>query len=219
MFDKYKQPVVSLAVLGDDDPNWRPSAYQTELWGCRSGIAFPTVKLTDYETRWSELESDPNPFAVMVMAHLRTRATKHDPNARLTSKMTLVRSLYERGYERQQILELFRFIDWLLYLPDELEQRFQQQLQTYEATMSTPYITSIERRGIEKGLQQGIAQGIEQGNEQALRRTLTTLLTQRFGELPDRIEQQIEQARQAQLERWLSQVLSTPSLAALFAEG
>ena len=112
------------------------------------------VKLTDYEPRWAELERDRNPFAVMVMAHLRTRATKHDPTARLDSKMALVRALYERGYERQQILELFRFIDWLLHLPDELEQRFHEQLQAYEATMSTPYITSIERRGIEQGERQ-----------------------------------------------------------------
>ena len=135
------------------------------------------VKLTDYEPRWAELERDRNPFAVMVMAHLRTRATKHDPTARLDSKMALVRALYERGYERQQILELFRFIDWLLHLPDELEQRFHEQLQAYEATMSTPYITSIERRGIEKGIQQGIEQGIAKGLEEHARATLRRQLT------------------------------------------
>jgi len=209
LFDKYDRPIVSLAVLGDDDPNWRPSVYQTELWGCETGIRFPIVKLTDYEPRWAELEQDRNPFAVMVMAHLRTWVTKRDPTARLASKMALVRSLYERGYERQRILELFRFVDWLLYLPAEWESRFHEQLQAYEATMSTPYITGIERQGIEKGFQQGI--------EVHARASLRRLLTQRFGPLPPTIEQRIEQADRTQLDAWLDQVITAPSLASIFA--
>ena len=220
LFDKYHRPIVSLAVLGDDDPKWRPNEYRTELWGCETNLRFPVVKLTDYGPRWADLEQDRSPFAVMVMTHLRTRATKHDPAARLDSKMALVRALYERNYDRQQILELFRFIDWLLHLPDELEQRFQEQLQAYEATMSTPYITSIERRGIEKGIQQGIEQGIEQGIAQGLethaRATLRRLLTQRFGALPSTIEQRIEQAQRTQLDAWLDQVIAAPSLESIF---
>ena len=62
------------------------------------------------------------------------------------------------------MLELFRFIGWLLYLPDELERRFADQLSEYEATMSTPYITRIERRGIEKGILQGEARGFQRGH-------------------------------------------------------
>ena len=44
--------------------------------------------------------------------------------------------------------------------------------------MSTPYITSIERRGIEKGIQQGLEQGILQGERQLLVRQARL----RFGE-------------------------------------
>ena len=84
----------------------------------------------------------------------------------------------ERGYGRQDILELFRFIDWLLTLPAAWEQRFQQQLEDYEASMSTPYITSIERRGIEKGMQRGEATLLKQ------------LLIKRFGPLPEVVEYQ-----------------------------
>ena len=54
------------------------------------------------------------------------------------------------------MLELFRFIDWLLYLPKALARQFTQQLIEYEAAMSTPYITSVERQGIEKGALQGM---------------------------------------------------------------
>ena len=152
LYDRYRQPIVSLAVLGDDSASWRPAAYRTELWGCKTLLQFPVVKLTDYAERWAALEASDNPFAVIVMAHLQTRATRHDPEARLGWKLRLVKRLYEKGYNREDILELFRFIDWLLALPAALEQRFQEQLADYEVAMSTPYITSIERRGIEKGL-------------------------------------------------------------------
>ncbi|MEN8261557.1 MAG: hypothetical protein ABFS02_13445 [Pseudomonadota bacterium] len=190
LYDRFRQPIVSLGVLGDDSNTWRPERYRTELWGCETLLRFPTVKLVDYDSRWEELEASSNPFAVMVMAHLKTRATRKDSESRLRWKLSLVKGLYEKGYSREDVLELSRFIDWLLVLPDGLSQRFQDQLKDYEATMGTPYITSIERSGIAKGIQQGIERGIEQGIEQGLERGLVAerallrrLTQRRFGEV------------------------------------
>ena len=114
-----------------------------------------------------------NPFAAVVMAHLKTRATRHDTAERLRWKLTLVKGLYDKGYGREDVLELFRFIDWLLHLPDELARQFTQQLIDYEAAMSTPYITSVERQGIEKGRQQGIEQGLQRGMQRGIQQGLS----------------------------------------------
>jgi hypothetical protein len=57
LFDRYDRPVVSLAVLGDASPTWRPTRYEQRLWGCRVGIGFPVVKLRDYAARWDALEA------------------------------------------------------------------------------------------------------------------------------------------------------------------
>jgi predicted transposase/invertase (TIGR01784 family) len=62
-----------------------------------------------------------------------------------------MRQRYEAGYERQDILNLYRFIDWLMRLPTDLEYQFKEQLDQYEQERQMPYITSIERMGIEKG--------------------------------------------------------------------
>jgi hypothetical protein len=35
-----------------------------------------------------------------------------------------VKRLYQRGDQREDILELFRFIDWIMTLPENLEKRF-----------------------------------------------------------------------------------------------
>ena len=46
--DKYNKQVVSLAVLGDGEPNWRPDRYQEAHFGCQFDFKFPIVKLLDY---------------------------------------------------------------------------------------------------------------------------------------------------------------------------
>ncbi|MFC1707932.1 cytosolic protein, partial [Planctomycetota bacterium] len=69
IFDRYRRPVVSLAVLGDERCGWRPSSFGYGLWGCRVHLDFPVCKILDWETHWAELERSANPFAVILMAH------------------------------------------------------------------------------------------------------------------------------------------------------
>lgn len=47
IYDKYKKSVASLAVLGDDNPNWEPSQFGYSLFGCTLNFQFPIVKLVD----------------------------------------------------------------------------------------------------------------------------------------------------------------------------
>src|SRR5260370_30440252 len=82
IFDLYNRTVVSLAVLGDEHANWRPNRFRYARWGCRVGIRFPVVKLLDYAADVPALEANLNPFAAVVLAHLKTMATRHDPDAR-----------------------------------------------------------------------------------------------------------------------------------------
>ena len=74
------------------------------------------------------LDQSDNPVAVVIAAHLAAQATADDLTARQEFKWALTRRLHERGYEWQDILELFRLLDWLLVLPDELEVAFRQKL-------------------------------------------------------------------------------------------
>ena len=47
-------------------------------------------------------------------------------------KLALKRRLYERGYSRERVLSLLRFIDWLLELPAGQEDIFEREMQAYE---------------------------------------------------------------------------------------
>jgi len=148
--------VVSLAVLADERPDWRPHHFGWRRWGCEVGIRFPSVKLLDYRSRWAELEASANPFAVVIQAHLKTQETRQAPEARYQAKLALAKGLYRRGWGRSDILELFRFIDWMLRLPEELEHRLWSEIQTYEGVQKMTYVTSVERIGIRKGIEQGM---------------------------------------------------------------
>jgi hypothetical protein len=149
--DKYDLPIASLAILGDERETWRPEPFDSELWGCRVQFEFPMIKLLDYLPCWAELEASQNPFAIVVMAHLKTKETRNDAVARKEWKFKLTRSLYEQGYERQDILNLFRFIDWILELPEGLKQSFRNELEEYERERQMPYVTSIEQMAEAKG--------------------------------------------------------------------
>ncbi len=58
LFDRYGREVISLAILTDDDPAWRPNRYEYARWDFCASIQFPVVKLLDFaqDTRsWSRI--------------------------------------------------------------------------------------------------------------------------------------------------------------------
>jgi hypothetical protein len=94
LLNRYNRGIVSLAVLADEQPGWRPSRYQFSLWGCEAGLKYPVVKLLDLAGEEAALEANPNRFATVVLAHLKTLATRQDPEDRRVQKLRLVRELY-----------------------------------------------------------------------------------------------------------------------------
>lgn len=206
--DRYQRPVASFAVLTDSHRRWHPRRYEQRLWGCRALLDFPSVKLLDYAGREATLEADINPFALAVRAHLAATATQRDPNARLEQKLQLTRALYRHGWEREDILSLYTFIDWILTLPEGLDVAYHQRIRELEEAEQMPYVTTAERIGIQKGIEQGIPRGEA--------RLLRRLLVRRFGPLPDWVESRLSAASTVELETLGERLLEAPSLEAVF---
>jgi len=156
LFDRFRRTVVSLAVLADESPKWKPEKFGYGRWGCKVEMIFPSVKLLAYRENSDDLEHSKNPFAVVVMTHLRALDTRQDHARRMWWKMELCKSLYARGYSREDIIRLFRFIDWVMRLSPEMEKLFWNELQDYEEERKMPYVTSVEKIGMEKGIEKGI---------------------------------------------------------------
>jgi hypothetical protein len=166
IFNYFHQHAISVAILCDANPRWRPNEYVFKLPLTELKFKFGTVKLLDYQDRWRELEDNPNPFAKVVMAHLKMQETKSDQENRKVWKMILIRQLYESGYNGNDIVNLFHFIDWLLKLPKHLEAEFWTELKAYEGERQMTYITSVEKIGFDKGKKEGKKEGRKEGKEE-----------------------------------------------------
>ena len=127
IYDRYKRRVASIAILGDERSSFRPNQFESELWGCEGKFKFPVVKLLDYQ-QWSAIDASSNPFAIVVMAHLKASETRADKSRRFEWKLAITRRLYERRFSRDDVINLFRFIDWVLSVPEELEQDFWREV-------------------------------------------------------------------------------------------
>ncbi len=219
IFDRFHSHATSLAILCDGNTQWRPHQYHFISLDTELTFRFGTVKLLDYRNRWAELEQSQNLFAVVVMAHLKTQETRRNLSSRKAWKLSLIRQLYEKGYARQEIINLFRFIDWVMILPEGLSRAFWQELKAYEEEQRMPYLSSIERIGFEEGrkqgLEEGIEEGIEQGARQEARSLVLRLLTRRLKNLPDPIQSQIDALTLSQLELLGEALLDFTSLSDL----
>ena len=204
IFDRYRRPVASMAVLADDGLNWKPQEFSYEVLGCKHSLQFPVAKLLDYASQETTLQDDPNPFALVTLAHLQTRATRQDPQARFEAKWKLVQLLYRRGWDKQRIIDLFMVIDWMMKLPEHLKQQLWQNLEHLEQEKKMAYVSSVEHIGIEKGRQLGEA------------RALQKVLSKRFGPIPADTLGQITAASAEQIDAWFDLALDAPNLQAIF---
>jgi hypothetical protein len=188
IFDQFRQVPISLAILCDERWNWRPSYFQVEYPDTVLKFEFGIAKLLDFRDRWKELELSQNPFATVTMAHLKTIETRADASQRKGWKLSLIRALYEKGNQRQEIMDLYRFIDWVMILPEVLEQECWAELKAFERARKVTYVTTGERIGYERGVTVG---------ERSL---ILRQLLRRVGKVPEALQTQIESLAIGQLE-------------------
>jgi hypothetical protein len=179
-------------------------------------LQFASVKILDYAPQLEKLLKNPNPFALVTAAHLLTQRTRKDVQARYTAKWQLAKLLYERDWGKQQIIDLFAVIDWLMTLPPELEKQLWTSISELERNIKMPYVTSVERIGIEKGRQEGLQEGRQEGRQEEGVFFLRRLLIKKFGDLPESVETRLTEASIADLELWGDRILDAKTLTEIF---
>jgi hypothetical protein len=127
-----------------------------------------------------------------------------------------MRMLYERQQSREEIVSLFHLIDWMLHLPEKHEIIFEADLESVKAEPNMPYVSSFEKRALDRGEAIGEARGEERGLEKGLRQSLESLLELRFGPLPSWAVEQLGKAPTAVLSAWMPRVLDAPKLEDVF---
>jgi len=163
LFDRYQCPILSILVLGDSSPDWRPSQHESEFAGCHSVVRFPVIKLLDWRDRLPELEAIRNPFALVVAAHLAVLETRPDQPARVQRALRLCRLMVKHGYSRDDISRLFDILDSMMAMTDELHEVFQVEVARLEEELHMALISPTELKGIKKGRLEGRTEGHAEG--------------------------------------------------------
>ena len=205
--------IISLAVVTNERDSSELGKYVAERDGYGEQFTFRVHNLQDWRSRWDQLRARAatNPFAVVAMAQLVAHQRTKKP-VRQARKRELIKLLYEHRYSRDDVLQLLRFIDWMIRLPDDLELALRQEVIAYEGENQMPYVMSWERfaeeRGEERGEKRGEKRGEERGEKRGEANALLILFQTKFGAPAPAIEQQIHEAPLEQVQHWLKRILT-----------
>jgi predicted transposase YdaD len=163
----YKKPIIILVILIDPSAAWHPESYEALVWGKPVlTLRFNTLKVIDYKGKEETLRQSDNPFAWVTLVQLAEIETKKDAQKRFNAKKQLTRLLHRRGWCEEEICKLYLFIDWILTLPEDLEVIYNDDIKQFEEECDMPFISGMERRGIERGRQEGMEMGRDVGRQE-----------------------------------------------------
>lgn len=187
LFDRDQQQVISLAVLGDEDRRWLPSAFGYERWDCALSLRFPIVKLCALDL--TVLEMTRNPFATLSLLHRDAQETRYTPDERALRKIARYRALLRQGYRSDDIRSLLRLMEFLLRLPPDriAPTRDAMKLVEEEELGMTQIITSFEELGR------------AEGRVEAQRDIVLRQLQRKLGLLPSETQARVTQLAEDQM--------------------
>ena len=176
--------VISLAILADLDPEWFPGHYHFERLGCTIDFKFPCCKLLE---RLPAMEHDTSLPALAARAQIAALQSSRDPGKRLDLRWQLTRSLLEHGYNKEEIVDAYRMLSWMMRLPKTEFLIFRERVVTFNKDHLMQPLLDFEEYAMEKGL--------ERGREEGLQTAILDLLSLRFKPLPPTITDQIQRIK------------------------
>jgi hypothetical protein len=167
IWDKYRKPVVSLALMLNRSKNKsKANRYSLETFGTKLSYEFVLTNVS--HLNYEKCLRSNNPVEVAISILIETSGIP-----RWKRKIEAIRRLNKVGLDQELINILMTFVDRILKLsPTELEKFKEYEIK--EAKEVNMIMTTWEengikigmRRGLKKGIEQGIEKGIEQGIEQ-----------------------------------------------------
>jgi hypothetical protein len=145
--DLFQEPIETLVILIDEDPNYRPNEYKQVFGQTALSFAFRMFKLLDNPPPYFRKEN--NPFSVVFEVAwyaLKQNRLKNDDDLKAL-KFSLIKRLLENQIERAVIYDLLDFIN--IYLPFQDSEKaitFEQEIDSFidkEEKMGTTTIREL----------------------------------------------------------------------------
>jgi len=162
-FDKEKKekvPVISVAILTDDNKNYRPDEYFINLFGFELRMKIPIVKIIDFKLKKElreKLETSTNPMSMIVKAQLKSHEVKQaDNNKRFEVTKELIRQCYKYGYSKDETHIVLNFFDWVIRLPKTFKDQIKNVIKQAEEEYKMEYVPIWERDAEKRGEKRGM---------------------------------------------------------------
>ena len=163
-------PMISVAILADDGPNYRPDEYCFSLFGFEIRMKIPVVKILDYKLKKElreKLENTKNPMAMIVKAQLKSHEVKQaDNDTKFEVTKELIRLCYKHGYSKEDTRLIMKFFAWVIRLPVAYKNRVKEVIRKIEEEFKMEYIPLWERDARNEGKREGEKRGEEKGKKE-----------------------------------------------------
>jgi hypothetical protein len=158
-----RHDVVTLVVLADIDPGWQPCRYEKDFMGCRVAFEYPVCKLVDLLEGKMPKRSL---AALAAQAQIAALQTSHSSRERLALRLQMWRELLGQGWQKEEILEAFRLLSWMMRLPRAEGLQFRRIVSDWPEMKTTAPMTDIEEIWLEEGIEKGIEKGRQEGRQE-----------------------------------------------------
>ena len=167
ILDLYKKNIISLLLLTDQNRIWRPEPYIRDICGTEVVFKYNIAKLLDFYSEGIENKRIGNPFEIATLIHIKSQQIK-DPDKKLEAKLDIIRVLVTANKlvfqsSKELIHDMFIFLDWLLMLPEGLNEEFKGKLEKMKGEKGmesldweiSPTFWGTYNKGLEEGRSEG----------------------------------------------------------------
>ena len=180
---------------------------QSHPSGQMLAFKFPVIHLAKWAEREDELKvlAYKNPFAIMVLYQLIALKYKNK-NKRLNAKVQIMRLGNQYGYSREMMGILLYLIDWVITLPEDLQDEYYEEVKKMETEAKERFVSIYEIMGKKEGLAEG------QVN------ILLKQMSHKFNNIPDAIVDRVKSASLDQIEAWSINFINAQTIDEVFGD-
>jgi SOS response regulatory protein OraA/RecX len=111
IYDKYDKTIAAFALFTDNNPNYRPNTFESELLDTKILYQYGTFKLSDYKPE--DFQKSNNPFAIVLeTAWYALKQNKLSDENHFALKLDLARRLQKRGFSKKIFAKMCNFIKY-----------------------------------------------------------------------------------------------------------
>ena len=129
LYEKRKTPLTMVALLLDNDTQWRPAHYTLSFCGGKLHLGYACLKITDF---FEIAKDSANPMASFIEMHQMSLVTETNPDFRLTQLCALMKQWYHWGYPPEVMRALYHFKETVLPLPPTLNEILVHDMTYYQ---------------------------------------------------------------------------------------